>query len=186
MSAAVLAAVLLCGCQGGRPSRLDGARTASPQCLVRFSPHGGCTQLVTETLGMAKRTVLMQAYSCTSQPIAEALIAAHRRGVSVDVILDKSQRTERACIAGALIAEGIPVHIDAAHAIAHNKVIVVDDETVVTGSFNFTASAEERNAENLLVVRDQDLAARYRENWREHLAHSQPYGGATQASGRAR
>jgi phosphatidylserine/phosphatidylglycerophosphate/cardiolipin synthase-like enzyme len=77
-----------------------------------------------------------------------------------------------------LLEAGIPVRIDAAHAISHNKVMVIDGETVITGSFNFTKAAEERNAENLLVVRDQALAARYGANWHQHKAHSQPYGAA--------
>ena len=128
-----------------------------------------------DTLAQAKQSVLMQAYSCTSMPIAEALIAAHRRGVRVEVILDKSQRSERACIAPDLMASGIPVLVDAAHAIAHNKVMIIDGETVVTGSFNFTESAESRNAENLLVIKDRELAVQYTGNWRAHQAHSQPY-----------
>lgn len=70
---------------------------------------------------------------------------------------------------------GIPVKIDAAHAIAHNKVMVVDGETVITGSFNFTKAAEEKNAENLLVIRDRKLAELYPRNWQEHERHSDAY-----------
>ena len=70
---------------------------------------------------------------------------------------------------------GIPVRIDAVHAIAHNKVMVIDGETVITGSFNFTTAAEQHNAENLLVLHDQPLAAHYETNWHHHAAHSQPY-----------
>ena len=117
----------------------------------------------------------MQAYSFTSAPIAQALVAAKNRGVRVEVILDKSQRTEHYSEADFLAHSGIPVSIDAAHSIAHNKVMVIDDETVITGSFNFTKAAEERNAENLLVLQDKDLAARYKSNWRKHRTHSEPY-----------
>lgn len=102
-------------------------------------------------------------------------MASHQRGVKVEVILDKSQRTEDDSMAGLLVEAGIPVRVDAAHAIAHNKVMVVDDETVITGSFNFTKSAEERNAENLLVIKNKALAEQYKENWNKHGSHSQPY-----------
>ena len=78
-------------------------------------------------------------------------------------------------MAGLLVEAGIPVKIDAAHAIAHNKVMVIDDEMVITGSFNFTKSAEERNAENLLVIKNKALAEQYKENWSKHSSHSQPY-----------
>ena len=72
---------------------------------------------------------------------------------------------------------GVLTFIDAAHAIAHNKVIIVDEETVLTGSFNFTKAAEERNAENLLVIHDKGLAAKYRENWEAHRRRSEEYAG---------
>jgi phosphatidylserine/phosphatidylglycerophosphate/cardiolipin synthase-like enzyme len=56
--------------------------------------------------------------------------------------------------------------IDSAHAIAHNKVMILDGKTVITGSFNFTKAAEEKNAENLLTIKDKDLAGKYIENWK--------------------
>ena len=56
------------------------------------------------------------------------------------------------------------VKIDSQHAIAHNKVMVIDAETVITGSFNFTKAAEDNNAENLLVIHDKVLAERYAKN----------------------
>ena len=105
---------------------------------VYFSPKGGCTEAVVEALGKAKSTVLVQAYSFTSTPIAKALVEAHRRGVKVQVVLDKSQRTEKYSSATFVSNNGIPCFIDAKHAIAHNKVMVIDGQTVLTGSFNFT------------------------------------------------
>jgi len=102
-----------------------------------------------DTLAGAHSTVLVQAYSFTSEPIAQALIEAYARGVDVEVILDKSQRTEDDARARPLLDAGIPVRSDAVHAIAHNKVMVIDGDTVITGSFNFTKAAEERNAETL-------------------------------------
>ncbi|MCY2927499.1 MAG: phospholipase D family protein, partial [Planctomycetota bacterium] len=125
----------------------------------------------------AKQTVYVQAYSFTSAPIAKALVDAHKRSVKVLVILDKSQRTEKYSSADFVAHAGIPVQIDAAHAIAHNKIVIIDGETVITGSFNFTKGAEEKNAENLLVIRSKDLAAKYLENWQVHAKHSEAYAG---------
>ena len=109
---------------------------------VFFSPKGGCTEAVVEELGKAHETVLVQAYSFTSAPIAKALVEAHQRGVRVEVLLDKSQRTERYSSATFLRHAGIATFIDGRHAIAHNKVMVIDAQTVLTGSFNFTKAAE--------------------------------------------
>jgi phosphatidylserine/phosphatidylglycerophosphate/cardiolipin synthase-like enzyme len=153
------------------------AERAEPKTDVYFSPHGGCTEAVVKELDAAKDSVLVQAYSFTSAPIAKALVDAHRRGVQVQVILDKSQRTERYSSATFLKNAGIPTFIDDKHAIAHNKVMVIDGGTVITGSFNFTKAAEENNAENLLVIHDAELAAKYAKNWQEHIGHSVPYEG---------
>jgi phosphatidylserine/phosphatidylglycerophosphate/cardiolipin synthase-like enzyme len=144
---------------------------------VFFSPNGGCTEAVVRELNRAKETVLVQAYSFTSAPIAQAMVSAFRRGVKVQVILDESQRSERYSSADFVAHARIPIFIDAKHAIAHNKIIVIDGETVLTGSFNFTKAAEEHNAENLLVIHDSQLAAQYTENWKEHLEHSERYAG---------
>jgi phosphatidylserine/phosphatidylglycerophosphate/cardiolipin synthase-like enzyme len=135
---------------------------------VCFSPHGGCTEAVVEALGKARSTVLVQAYSFTSAPIAKALVEAHRRGVKVEVVLDRSQQTEKYSSATFIYNNGIPCYIDAQHAIAHNKVMVIDGLTVITGSFNFTEAAEDNNAENPLVIQDAQTAAKYEQNWQVH------------------
>jgi phosphatidylserine/phosphatidylglycerophosphate/cardiolipin synthase-like enzyme len=146
-----------------------------PTWQVYFSPNGGCTDAIIRELNKAKSTILVQAYSFTSAPIAKALLNAHKRGVKVEVILDKSQKTQKYSSATFLYNQGIPVKIDAQHAIAHNKVMIIDGETVITGSFNFTKAAEENNAENLLVIRDREMADLYARNWQEHERHSEPY-----------
>ncbi len=141
-----------------------------------FSPGGGCTDVIVAALGEARQSIRVQAYSFTSAPIAQALVEAQRRGISTEIILDKSQVSERYSEADFTSRAGIPTFIDAEHAIAHNKVIIVDGSTVITGSFNFTKAAEERNAENLLILRNQpELAKRYLENYETHRPHSQPY-----------
>ena len=142
---------------------------------VYFSPKGGATEAIVQQLDKAKTSILVQAYSFTSAPIAKALVAAHEKGVKVQIILDKSHLTERYTNAPFLAKSGIPVKIDSAHAIAHNKIMIIDGETVITGSFNFTKAAEEKNAENLLVIRDKATAEKYIRNWQEHAGHSDPY-----------
>ena len=161
------AALLLAGC---------GPQASIPQGVqVFFSPKGGATDAVVNALDHATNAVLVQAYSFTSAPIAQALVNAHRRGVNVQVILDHSQRTEKYSEADFLKNSGIPPLIDAQHAIAHNKIIIIDAYLVLTGSFNFTRAAEEHNAENLLVINDPILAQQYISNWQAHEQHSEPF-----------
>lgn len=166
----LLLAANVFGCASPRATGLS-----QPSWDVCFSPRGGCTDLIVTTLGQAKSTILVQAFSFTSEPIAQALADAHQRGVKVEVVLDDGQRTARGSQASFVADAGVPVFFDATHAIAHNKTMLIDDETVITGSFNFTESAEERNAENLIVLRDKALAERYEQNWRKHKAHSERY-----------
>ncbi|MTK63182.1 MAG: phospholipase D family protein [Methanobacterium sp.] len=134
-----------------------------------------CEGLAVEEIGAARKTVLVQAYSFTSPAIAKALVEAAKRGVDVRVILDKSQRSEKYSGATFLRNAGIPTVIDDKPAIAHNKVMIIDNQVVITGSFNYTKSAQERNAENLLVLRgDLQLVQAYTENWRRRWAVSVP------------
>src|ERR1039457_3297514 len=144
---------------------------------VFFSPNGGCTEAVAENLNKPTNTVLVQAYSFTSVAIAKALVDAEKQGVKVKVILDKSQRTERYSSADFVAHAYIPTYIDSRHAIAHNKIMIIDGHTILTGSFNFTKAAEDSNAENLLVIQDTNLAAKYAANWQPHLKHSEAYQG---------
>ena len=144
---------------------------------VCFSPRGGCTENIVEQINAAKLEILVQAYSFTSAPIAKALTDAFKRGVKVQVILDKSQKSEKYTSATFISNAGIPTYIDDKHAIAHNKIMIIDKETVITGSFNFTKAAEEKNAENLLVIKSKELAKEYMDNWYKHKEHSEKYEG---------
>lgn len=178
ISLAALPGVAMVSTYYGRESRSSQGRTAAPAqrtLTVHFSPNGGCTEAIIAQIGQAKHSIYVQAYSFTSTPIATALRAAHQRGIEVQVILDKSQQTDRYSSATFLYNAGIAPQIDYDHAIAHNKIIVIDAAVVLTGSMNFSRVAEEKNAENLLIIRDQELAARYRDNWQAHATHSRPY-----------
>lgn len=138
---------------------------------IYFSPQGGATQALVHRIDQAQESIFVLAYSFTSEPIAAALGRAASRGVHVQAILDRGQRNARGGQGGALAAAGATVYLDTRHAIAHNKVMVIDGRTVVTGSFNFTKGAEERNAENLLILDSEDLARLYREEWEKHRGH---------------
>jgi phosphatidylserine/phosphatidylglycerophosphate/cardiolipin synthase-like enzyme len=146
-----------------------------PTVTAHFSPKGGCTEAVVHELKRARREVLVQAYSFTSEPLTEALIEAKKRGVDVEIVLDKSNEAERYSELNVLLEHGLAPLIDAQHAIAHNKIMIIDRRTLVTGSFNFTNQAEHENAENLLIIKGRpELVQHYRENFAAHKAHSQP------------
>src|SRR5271157_2384348 len=144
---------------------------------VCFSPSGGCTQAIVYQIDNAKSEILIQAYSFTSAPIAKALVNAHKRGVHVEIILDKSNKSDKYSAGDFTAHMGVTTYIDSQHAIAHNKIMIIDKETVITGSFNFTKAAEEKNAENLLIIKNKKLAEIYIDNWYKHKEHSEKYEG---------
>lgn len=142
---------------------------------VYFSPEGGCTEAIVREIAAAKKTVHMQAATFTSPQIARALIAARQRGVDVRLILDRKKDDDRSQ-SERLVDAGVPTFIDGKHHTAHNKVVVIDGQVLITGSFNFTKESEQENAENLLVVRNKpQLVDAYERNFAHHLSHSQSY-----------
>jgi phosphatidylserine/phosphatidylglycerophosphate/cardiolipin synthase-like enzyme len=139
------------------------ANAFAAQIEVCFSPPlpGGCDPIraIEDVVRTARRSILIQAYEITPGPLVTALVEAHRRGVDVRAIVDYKQLTDRrnrddAFAVEHLGAAGIPVLVDRPPGLMHDKVMIIDGEVVVTGSFNYTYSAEHRNVENLLVIRD--------------------------------
>ena len=93
------------------------------------------------------------------------------------MILDKTNRTKNYSSADFVMHAGIPTWIDTGHTIAHNKIMIIDGETVITGSFNFTKAAETHNAENVLMIHDPGLAKKYTDNWMLCQRQAEPYAG---------
>ena len=139
---------------------------------IYFTPPADVAAAVIDVIDQSKSEVLVQAYGFTHNGIAQALVRAHTRGVTVKVLLDAKTDSTNRYVTELLVTQQIPLRLDAGHAIAHNKVIVVDGELVITGSFNFTNSAQTRNAENLLVLKSTELADSYKANWQNHWNHS--------------
>ncbi|MDB5841936.1 MAG: phospholipase family protein [Herminiimonas sp.] len=146
-----------------------------------FTPGDDVEGLIIGAIDGARRQVLVQAYLLTSKKIAAALITAKRRGIDVRVLADAKQhaKVETSRIP-ALAAAGIAVWLETGYENAHNKVIVIDastpDAAVITGSYNFTWTAQHKNAENILLARrNPALAARYALNWERHRLDATPY-----------
>jgi phosphatidylserine/phosphatidylglycerophosphate/cardiolipin synthase-like enzyme len=151
--------------------RLSWLPTVSPY----FSPKGGCTDAVLREVQRARRQILVQGYSFTSEALARGLIEAKKRGVDVEVLLDKSNEVERYSDLHVFLENGLPPLIDHNHAIAHNKIMIIDRRTLITGSFNFTNQAEHENAENLLVIKGHpELIQEYYKSFLAHKAHCKP------------
>lgn len=149
--------------------------TLQTPAVVAFSPHGGATRLVIAAIAQAHRSINVQAYSFTSTPIARALLQARTRGVRLRVVLDRESVGRHYRAVRLLARAGVPLWEDDSVRIAHSKVLIIDRQAVVTGSFNFTFAAGSDNSENVLWIRNAPaLAAAYRRDFLWRLSLSRP------------
>jgi phosphatidylserine/phosphatidylglycerophosphate/cardiolipin synthase-like enzyme len=165
--------LFLLGCDRG--SSGDGTSTPAASqdgVAVYFSPGTDCGQLIIDKVRMARKRVYVQAYSFTSERIAKALNEVHKRGVEVKVILDDDKADKKSEL-DFLSRKGIDTYLDSKHEKAHSKVILIDGQTIITGSFNFSDRHDESTADNVVVIDGKPkLIEAYEANFRNHLAHS--------------
>lgn len=146
-----------------------------------FTPWDDAEGLIVEEIRRAKQQILVHAFSFTSRRLANALIAARKRGVDVRVMADREQTfSGEASRIPDLVRERIPVVLEVRYQSAHSKVMVIDagtdDAAVITGSYNWTYAAQNKNAENVLILRhNPELANAYAANWQRHFAEALPY-----------
>ncbi len=184
----ILLFALLSACTAAaQPTQREGQETAPPQLPARgtvqlaFTPWDNAEGMIVDCIRQARRQILVQAYSFTSRALANALIAAKRRGVDVQVLADREQTFGgEASRIPELEQAGIPVMLEVRYQSAHNKVMVIDpgsaDAAVITGSYNWTYAAQFKNAENVLILRHNDAVANaYAANWRRHSVDALPY-----------
>jgi phosphatidylserine/phosphatidylglycerophosphate/cardiolipin synthase-like enzyme len=148
---------------------------------VLFTPWDDAEGALLKVIGKARRTIHVQAYVFTSRNIGWALGEARQRGVHIEMLADADQVTKNdRSLIRTLHDAGIPIWLEVRYASAHNKIMLIDAEdkepVVVTGSYNFSFSAQARNAENLVILRgNAPLARAYLDNWRRHQAEALPY-----------
>lgn len=148
---------------------------------VLFTPWDDAEGALLRVIQQARHSIHIQAYTFSSRNIGWALGEAKRRGVQVEMLTDREQATKNEhSLVNTLHDAGIPIWFEVRYAAAHNKILLVDaeerDAVVVTGSYNFTFSAQARNAENLVILRgNAPLARLYLDNWRRHRQDAVPY-----------
>lgn len=152
-------------------STVTSQQAQPPICLneksvvVCFTPNKKCQSKIIHEIENAQKSIYVQAYSFTDKEIATALAHAASRGVAVKVLLDKSNRNDNRSAKEILLHQNIPLRFDAPSGIAHNKIMIIDETRVISGSYNFSAAAYKRNTENVLVIHNSPLAQDYIKNW---------------------
>ena len=128
---------------------------------VLFSPNGGCQEEVVQGISQAQKTIDIAMYNLTTREISQELIKAKERGVQIRVFLDKGEGNGKYSKGRYLMDKGIDVRFYAGIGLMHNKFAVIDNRILITGSFNWTASAERENQENLLIITDENTVKQY-------------------------
>lgn len=126
-----------------------------------FSPKDKSNALIVAAITQAQTQVRFMAFSYTDDAIGQAMIAAHERGVSVAGVMERQNVRGTGSEFAILEDGGVDILADGNCYIMHHKTIIIDDDVVITGSYNFTKSAEQSNDENLLIIRSPQLAAQY-------------------------
>lgn len=149
---------------------------------VAFSPNEGGEELVIKVINSANRDIRMLAYSFTSVPVVQALLNAKHRGVDIKLVVDQKNnesqdRSGKARAAlSALSNAGVDVRTISVYAIHHDKVIIADQQTVETGSFNYSDAAAHKNSENVLVNwNNPGLAKVYAAHFERNYRRSSQY-----------
>jgi phosphatidylserine/phosphatidylglycerophosphate/cardiolipin synthase-like enzyme len=150
------------------------ARAAAPSATIDicFAPESDCAAFAVRAIDRAMREILVGAYSLsTGSGIVEALLRAHRRGVEVKLIADKTTPCSRNSGIDPLASAGVPVWIDHSARIAHVKTMVIDGTVTLNGSYNWTRGAA-ANSEDLNLVASPVVADAYAAHWRDRQAIS--------------
>ncbi|WP_322075480.1 phospholipase D family nuclease [Burkholderia cenocepacia] len=133
---------------------------------VGFSPNGNALDVVVKGINSARASILVAAYTFTSKPIAVALVEASRRGVKVAVVADRAQNSKSYSAVRFLANQGVPVRLNGNYQDAHDKFMVIDGQHVETGSFNYSAAAARKNAENVVLLWNvRPIADQYAAEW---------------------
>jgi phosphatidylserine/phosphatidylglycerophosphate/cardiolipin synthase-like enzyme len=147
---------------------LSRADTPYPESLldgdlveVYFSPDDSVATRLVEKIDDAQNSIDMLAFAFTSDPLAESLLKAMKRGVFVRVVVEKDQAGNTGSEVDNLLEGGVDLRFDSNPNSMHHKVILIDGNTVITGSYNFSRSAEDFNDENVIIVHNAELTADY-------------------------
>ncbi|MBF2053495.1 MAG: DUF1669 domain-containing protein [Candidatus Sericytochromatia bacterium] len=145
---------------GGKDVPFPVVKVDGASIQTYFSPRGGTKQAILETLGRARQSIRFAVFSVTDKDIQQMLVRKAREGLAIEGIFDGCMISQYS-IYQELLTKNIPVMIDGNQALLHSKTFIVDRRVVITGSYNFSMSAEERNNENTLIIQSPKIAAAY-------------------------
>jgi phosphatidylserine/phosphatidylglycerophosphate/cardiolipin synthase-like enzyme len=130
-----------------------------------FSPYDDCERICITQLDHATKEVLISCYGLENKAIAKELRKLRRRHVAVRICVDKTQSAGKADQTHLLKRTGIEVVVKPEHVLEHNKFVVIDGRTVLTGSYNFSGSAEKQDNNLVVITGEPAVTAKYKAAW---------------------
>ena len=130
-----------------------------------FSPGDDCPRAIGRLLASAGRTADICVFTITDDRLSDAILEAHRRGVAVRIIADDAKAEDLGSDVGRFERAGIPTRVDRSPFHMHHKFAILDGETLLTGSYNWTRGAARDNEENLIVTTDPRFLAPFQETF---------------------
>ena len=146
---------------------------------AHFAPREECAETLQRLLDDARHSVDICVFTITDNSVVRRVLAAHRRGVKLRIVSDNEKSLDRGSDIDRLRQEGVPVRLDRSENHMHHKFALFDRRLLVTGSYNWTRSADERNRENIAVTDDRRLVEQFLEEfellWKEFEHNNEPY-----------
>ncbi len=146
-----------------------GVSVGGVQLQPFFSPKGGGKAAVVAELAEARKSIYFMTFSLTDTEVGNMLGRKVRDGLDVQGVMDRWLAAGEYSLFESLKRRGIKVLRDGNQALMHHKVILIDSDTVITGSFNYSANAEQANNENFLIIRSPQIARAYMSEWKRVL-----------------
>ncbi|WWP00369.1 MAG: phospholipase D family protein [Candidatus Dasytiphilus stammeri] len=149
------------------------------EILVGFSPGNSASNIILNAINEAHHKIDMAVYSFTSKPISIALLEAIKRGVKIRIIADEKANHDKYTAITFLVNHGVSIKLNRHYTIMHNKFIIIDENSIQTGSYNYTSAAAKHNAENVIFIKDAlEIALQYTNEfnrlWKESTIILQP------------
>ncbi len=143
----------------------DSQLAQQPRSRIFFSPGDSCVHAIVGLFEQAQATVDICVFTITDDRISDAIVATRNRGVAIRIISDNDKAEDRGSDVERFIQAGIGVAVDRTRHHMHHKFAIFDRSITLTGSYNWTRSAAEQNAENILITHERRIADRFQEEF---------------------
>lgn len=138
---------------------------------VCFSPRNKCSEKICKFIRKAEQTLLICVFTISDNEITKSILSAYARGVDIKIITDNDKTMDKGSDIYQMAKQGIKIKIDMSRHHMHHKFAIRDNQVLLTGSYNWTRSAERYNQENFIITEEKKLVKSFKNEfnklWKE-------------------